>query len=214
MPLPPSRCQITLSSLPSTAAALPSGVGIVDAAIHVAGVEIQRIRHAHGDELFCLGQKRDQRIRARSVHDRHVLAQAQGVVAVHPVVIEVVRRNVGSLELRARHGIERPALGALLSRRFRAVERPFALAPVEAGQIVAARQRHPHQAIGIDRDSQGADKPPRRDASDYRTAARRLPSCTWPADCRPITMRTILPGTGLLSPAYQTLPSAGLKANP
>ena len=63
-------------------------------------------------------------------------------------------RLVGhALELRPWRQVQRPAFGTVLSRRGRAVQGSLALAPVEAGQMSAARQRGPDDAVPIDVDS-------------------------------------------------------------
>ena len=45
--------------------------------------------------------------------------------------------------------VERPALGAVIAGRLRPVERPLALAAIEAAHVAAA-ERHPHDALAVD----------------------------------------------------------------
>jgi len=53
------------------------------------------------------------------------------------------------VETAVRKRKERPAFGTMLASRGRAVERPFAFAPVKAGEMTA-RQWHPDNAVTID----------------------------------------------------------------
>ena len=82
--------------------AFPAGLRIVDAAVHPFGEEAQRIGHAQDHELPV--HQRDQRIGGVAGDDGRVLAQAQRVELIHPVVI----MRVGAagilhvLEVRAR----------------------------------------------------------------------------------------------------------------
>src|ERR1700722_16942708 len=114
------------------AAALPAGIGIVDAAIEALGEEAHGIGDAQLDEFSV--QENVERIRIVSGGDRHVLAQAERVVLIDPgVIARFGAAGFGladAFELRPRQAIERPALGAVLAGRGRAVE-DFALAPVE-----------------------------------------------------------------------------------
>src|SRR5262249_59373882 len=52
-------------------------------------------------------------------------------------------------EARPRILVERPALRALIAGRLGSVERALALAAVEAADV-AARERHPHDALAVD----------------------------------------------------------------
>src|SRR5262249_62304362 len=54
-----------------------------------------------------------------------------------------------ALEAGPRYPVERPALRTMIARRLGCVERPLALAPVEAADV-AARERHPCDALALD----------------------------------------------------------------
>src|SRR5665213_1760414 len=67
------------------AAALPAGIGIVDAAVEALGVEAQRIGHPQHHHLAVL--EREQTVIEIAGRDRHVIAEAEGVVLVDPGII-------------------------------------------------------------------------------------------------------------------------------
>src|SRR5687768_12354209 len=102
-------------------ATLPPGLRIVDARVHAARVEAERIRHAQRDPLTRLRIEHQQRVGVRSVGQRRVSAEAHHVMPIHPVVIVEVGWDVRAFERRSVRLIERPALRAV-----RAVELPRA----------------------------------------------------------------------------------------
>src|SRR5208283_5644221 len=83
--------------------------------------------------------------------DRHIPAQAECVMLIHPgIVARLGAAGTGhTLELRSRKWVESPAFRTVLPRRRRSVERAFALAPVEAGEM-PARERCPDNAVAVD----------------------------------------------------------------
>src|SRR5580704_13446945 len=130
------------------AAAFPADLCIVDAAVEALGVEAGRVGHFHGDHL-AVG-KGDQAVVEIAGRDRHVVAEAERVVLVDPGVIARLRRVIADAgKARPRIFVERPAFRALIAGCGRAVERPFAFAPVEAAEM-AAGERHPDNAFGVD----------------------------------------------------------------
>ena len=96
-------------------------------------------------------------------------AEAERVELVDPgVVARLGAARIGdAFQLRQRLGIERPAFGAVLAGRRRPVQRPLALAAIEAGQV-AARERRPDDAVAIDVHAA------RREARVRRIVERRL----------------------------------------
>src|SRR5438270_868949 len=114
------------------AASLPPGLRIVDAAVDILREEAHRIRHAEVDDLAV--DHRHQRLAAVRLRDRHVLTEAEGVEAVDPQVVRMVRAAllVHALELRPGHAIERPAFGTeLAARRLGPADLSLALAAIE-----------------------------------------------------------------------------------
>src|SRR5437899_1030539 len=83
--------------------------------------------------------------------DRHVPAEPERVELIDPgVVAGLGAARLGHLsELGPGKRIERPALGAVLSRGRRPVEWPLALAPVEAREV-SAGERRPGDTVPID----------------------------------------------------------------
>src|SRR5205814_3646230 len=81
---------------------------------------------------------------------RHVLAEPERVVLIDPRVIarlgavlpDALKTGAGVL-------IERPAFWAVIAGGLRSVERPLALAPVEAADV-AASHRRPHDTLLVD----------------------------------------------------------------
>src|SRR5215470_4238954 len=128
---------------------LPAGLGIVDAPVHALGVEAHRVRHAQVDELAV--DQREQRLVGVAGGERHVLAEPERVVLVHPAVVAGLGASrlahVG--ELRTGERVERPALRAVLAGRIRSVERALALAAIEAREVTAG-QRRPHHPVAVD----------------------------------------------------------------
>src|SRR5262249_22554185 len=76
---------------------------------------------------------------------------AEGSMPVDPGVVARLRASAfaDAFQLRQWLWIQRPALGAVTSRRIRTVQRSLALAPIEAREM-AARQRRPVHAVAID----------------------------------------------------------------
>ncbi len=90
---------------------------------------------------------------------RDVLAEPERVVLVDPGVVARLRRCCRrALEARARIAVERPALGAVIAGRVRAVERALALAAIEAHEA-AARRRAPDDAVLVDVAAADAESP-------------------------------------------------------
>src|SRR5262249_55851654 len=81
--------------------------------------------------------------------DRDVLAEPKRVVLVDPGVVARFDAGRLALEARTRIAIERPALGAVVAGRVRAVERALALAAIEAHEA-AVRGRAPDDAVLVD----------------------------------------------------------------
>src|SRR5208283_6063006 len=83
--------------------------------------------------------------------DRHIPAQAECVMLIHPgIVARLGAAGTGyTFELRSRKWVESPAFRAVLPRRRRAIERALALAPVEAGEMPTC-ERCPDNAIAVD----------------------------------------------------------------
>ena len=152
-------------------AALPPGVRIVDAPVHAARIEAERVGDAQDDELPGVRQEGEQRVGSRAGGDRHVRTQAERVELVDPVVVVEVGAAVGgdALHLRSRRGVEGPAFGAVLAGGVRTVPHR-APAAVEAGEVAAAGQRGPDDAVAVYVD------PARRVPLDrrVRVAERRL----------------------------------------
>src|SRR3954469_17241009 len=129
-------------------ASLPAAVRIVDAAVQPFRVEPERVRDAQHDHASV--RVRDQAVVQVAGGQRHVAAEAEGVVLIEP---RVVARLGAVLANAAESGtgvlMARPAFGALIAGGLRAVERPLALAPIEAAHV-PARQRHPDDAVAVD----------------------------------------------------------------
>src|SRR5207244_569029 len=81
---------------------------------------------------------------------RNVFAEPERVVLVDPGVVARLGAVLPeALEARTGIWVQRPALRAMIAGRRRSVERAFAFAPVEAGQMAAA-QRCPYDAVLVD----------------------------------------------------------------
>src|SRR6267142_1750368 len=131
------------------AAALPAGVRIVDAAVKALGIEAERIGNADRDHLAVLVEG-DEAVHQVGGRHRDVVAKPEGVVLVDPRgVARLGAVLADALEARARILVERPALGAVVAGRLRAVERAFAQAAVEYAHV-AARERDPHAPLLVD----------------------------------------------------------------
>src|SRR6185295_14869342 len=127
---------------------LPAGTGIVDAPIKAFGVKAQRIRHPQHDHAAIL--EGDQTIIEISRRHWHVLAEAKGVVLIHPRIVARLRTVLANAqEARARILVERPPLLTMPTRCGWPVQRTLALAPVKATDM-AASQRHPNDALFVD----------------------------------------------------------------
>ena len=143
LPLPPSRCQITLSYSPSKDRGPSSPLSRRQCG-HPRSVYRSRSDTALAwSRISSFPAQTRSANPIPSINDWHVLSQAQRVVAVDPVMIKMVRGHLRSLELRSGNGVERPTFRALLPRSGWPVERALALAAVEAGEIVAARSAQP-----------------------------------------------------------------------
>src|SRR5580700_11020793 len=111
------------------AAAFPAGFGIVDAAVETFGIEAGWVRQLHDDHLSV--RISDQAVIEIAGGDRHVIAEAERVVLIDPGVIARLGAVIANArKARAWIFVERPALGAVIARGLRSVERTFALAPV------------------------------------------------------------------------------------
>src|SRR5213593_303806 len=129
--------------------ALPAAIRIVDAAVHPLGVEAHRIGNAQVHELAV--HEGEQRLVGVAGGDRDALAEPERVELIDPDVVARLgaARLRHVLQLRAGEWIECPALGAVLPRGVRSIQRPLALAPVEAREM-SARERCPGDAVPID----------------------------------------------------------------
>src|SRR5260370_13612906 len=113
-----------------------------------------------------------QRIRLVAGGDRHVGAEPQDVVLVDPEVIGVFLRPRVALEAGSGQWIEGKALGAFLALfGARAVERPVAFLPVEAGDM-AAVERQPGDPVAVAIPAADAETGQRRLVA---LAQRRIP---------------------------------------
>src|SRR4051812_23609221 len=131
------------------AAALPAGVRVVDAAVEALGVEAERIRHADRHHLAVLVEG-DEAVHQVGGRHRDVVAEPEGVVLVDPrVVARLGAVLADALEARAGILVERPAFGAMVAGRLRAVEGTFAEPAVEHAEV-AARQRGPDASLLVD----------------------------------------------------------------
>src|SRR6185369_4502686 len=131
------------------AAAFPTRIRIVDAAVKTLGVEAERIRHADRNHLAVLVE-RDQTVHQIRSRHRDVVAEPEGVVLVDPRVVARLSAVIAyALEAGARIFMERPALRAMIAGCLRAVERPFAQAPIEHAHV-SASERDPDAALLVD----------------------------------------------------------------
>src|SRR5258708_37705251 len=86
---------------------------IIDASIHALGEEAHRIGNSHHDKFPGSRIESFQCIRAVGGGDRNILAQAERIVLIDPVVIvgiSAANSFVDSLERGTRRAINRPAL--------------------------------------------------------------------------------------------------------
>src|ERR1700722_5380284 len=124
--------------------ALPAGVWIVDAPIHVFAEKAHWVRDVNVYK-FAVHESQKSLV-AVGFRDGHVCAKTQRVEAIHPDEIGMVgAAGIGhAFELRAWELIQRPTFGAeFAGGRGRPVQRSFAFAAVEAGEM-AAGKRGPH----------------------------------------------------------------------
>src|SRR5262245_47559182 len=129
-------------------AALPAGVGVVDAPVEAFGIKAHRVGDAQRDHLPVL--ERDEAVVEVGGGHGNVLAEPQRVVLVDPGVIARLGAVIAeAFEAGARILVEAPAFRAVVAGGVRAVERALALAPVEAHEM-AARGRSPRDAVLID----------------------------------------------------------------
>src|SRR5579872_84356 len=119
--------------------ALPAGFRIIDAAVQALGEEAHRVGNSHHQELSGLGIERFESVHLVAGGDRSILAEAERVELVDPVVVVGVHAAVFRRALEARTGraIERPTFWAVLAGGGRAVQRALALAAVKAGEVAA-----------------------------------------------------------------------------
>src|SRR5687767_14069378 len=128
-------------------AAFPAGVRIVDAPVESLGVNAHRVWNAQQDHPAVL-QCHEAVVEVGGRH-RDVLAQAEGIVLVHPCVIA----RLGAVLAQSAEAwpwvlVERPPLRAMVPGGLGAVQRALALAPVEADEM-AARARAPQHAVPV-----------------------------------------------------------------
>src|SRR5580704_11017350 len=117
-------------------ATLPAGIRIVDAAIDPLGEEAERIGNPHVDPLAV--HQRHQRLVGVAGCQRHVVAEAGGVLLIDPGVVARLRAAVfGDVaELRAGERRQGPTFRTQLAfGGLRAVERALALAAVERAEV-------------------------------------------------------------------------------
>src|SRR5579872_3571214 len=127
---------------------LPAGVWIVDAPIESFGVEAQRIGHAqHHHAAIRVG---DETIVEVAGGHRHILAQAEDVVLVHPCVVTRFRAVISyAFEAGARVFVKRPAFRAMIASGLGPIEGTLAFTTVKAAEV-AAGKRHPYDAFLVD----------------------------------------------------------------
>src|SRR5690348_18350517 len=116
----------------------PTRIRIIDAAVHSLREKAKRIRYTHNHK-FPVDQ-RNQRVRRIACDDRRIVAEAQCIKAIDPIVVMrvIAAPELHVFEFWPRRLIERPSLGALPASCEWAVQRPFALPPVEAREMAAA----------------------------------------------------------------------------
>src|ERR1043165_6354350 len=137
------------------AAPFPACVRIVDARIQPLGEEAERVRNAQHHHLPIL--EGDEAIVEVGGRDRDILAQPDRVVLVHPGVVARLRGAVlEAFERRTRILVLREAFWAMVARRGRTIERPFALAAIEPPRG-AVRPRPPIAAVLVDAAAAKAD---------------------------------------------------------
>src|SRR5439155_12910900 len=127
-----------------------SAVRIVDASVHAAGVEPERIGYAQLGPLFGLRVQRQQCIGIGPGGKRRIGSESRYVVLIDPVVIVEVGRNLGPLQLGTIGLIQRPAFLALAAVGLRRTVYVFALAEIETGKMAAGGQSRPDDAIAVD----------------------------------------------------------------
>src|SRR5665213_121802 len=126
--------------------ALPSGVRIVDTAIHALGKKAHGVGNAHHEELSGLGVQSFQGVRTVGGGDGDILTHSKRIKLVNPVVVVGIHASVfrGALKARPGRAIQRPALGAVLPGGRGAIERSFAFATVKAGEMSAGEYGPDH----------------------------------------------------------------------
>ena len=125
--------------------AFPTGVRIIDAAIHIFGEEAAGVWDTEGDELAV-----DQRVNgiAQITHrNRHIAPETECVEPIDPgVVARLAASGIFHVpQLWPRELIERPAFRAVCARRGWSIE-DFAFAPIKTSEVTA-RQRGPVHTI-------------------------------------------------------------------
>src|SRR5215467_7595481 len=131
-------------------AALPSCARVVDAPVHPARIEAERVRNAQFGPVARPRIQCEQRVGVRSGGERCVGAEAGDVVLIHPVVIVEVSGDVRAFQLRTGGLIQRPAFAALAAVDLRGSVEVLALAYVETREVAAGRERGPHHAVAVD----------------------------------------------------------------
>src|SRR5260370_22986853 len=129
--------------------ALPAGVRIVDAAVHVLAEEAHGVRDMNVYKFAV--HERQQSLVAVGFRDWHVCAETERVKAIHPEEIGVICAAwiSNAFELRPRKLIQRPTFGALLAGgRGRPIQRTLALAAGETGKM-AGRNCRPNDTVRI-----------------------------------------------------------------
>src|SRR5262249_49171784 len=103
-------------------AALPAGIGVVDAAVESLGVEAERIRHADRHHLAILVEG-DEAVHQVGGRHRNVLTEPESVVLVDPRVVARLGAVLADAP-EARTGIlvKRPALTAVVAGRLGSIE--------------------------------------------------------------------------------------------
>src|SRR5438552_280459 len=134
------------------ALALPAGPRIVNTPVETFRVEAEWIRNNDIHPLAILDGEQAAVFIAR--RDRRVSAQSECVELIDPRIVARFRAAeiFRAFDRWSRHRVQRPALRTMLAGCCRAIERPFALATIEACEMTAGKRR-PHHAIARDIES-------------------------------------------------------------
>ena len=119
------------------ALSLPAGIWIIDSPVDPLSVETHRIRYSERHELAV--DERDQPFGFVAGRHRDILSDAEHVEAIYEVVVRRVGTGSidGILKVRAGKSVERPTFRTMFSSRIRFLQRAFALAAIETGQLPA-----------------------------------------------------------------------------